>query len=184
MKQLINKAFWMGICWLAFACSDEEVEPYGPDYKIDDFKLEVYNSAYLNDTIPADRFQLKLTLLSDNEYAQRYGLDPKLESKITGLQINLENPLVIESFSSENLNPYFLVEDANRYNSLYETIEEYITKEEIKSLTPHLVFTNLSTISGKSNKLISDTVSVEISVTLTLEDGESFSHSVKTVLIP
>ncbi len=184
MKQLIKKAFLVGIGWLAFACSDENEEPYGPDYEITGIKLEVCDQEYYNDTIPADVFKMELTLMSDNDYALQYGLSPKLTSRITDLTVSLDNLEAVTSIEDSDVSDLFVVEDGWRHNYLYETIEQYTAKEQLVSLTPLLVFTNQSDLVPKPDKLITDTVAVEFSVKLMLANNKFYTSQVKTVLIP
>ncbi|MFV0590684.1 MAG: hypothetical protein ACK5M7_04815 [Draconibacterium sp.] len=169
---------------LLFACSEDDNVPYGPDYEIAGIKLDVDNSEYYRDTIPADVFKLKLTMLSDNDYAHQYGLNPNLTSKITDVQIMLGNHEGFPGIDSAEVNKYFVVDDGGSYDSLYETIEQYTSKEKIKSLTPYLLFTNQTSLAAKAGKLVTDTVAVQLKVQLTLDNKKTFSKQVSTVLIP
>ncbi len=184
MKQIIKISLLIFIGVITFACSQEDNKPYGPDYEIKDIKLEVEGGEFYNDTIPADEFKLTLTLLSDNDYAQHYGLSPTLKSKISNIQVLLENYKDLPLMTSSDISSYFLVEDGYTYNRLYETIEQYTQKEQIRSLRPFLIFTNQASLSAKAPKLITSTTEVQIKVMLTLDGNKTISKQIKTVLKP
>jgi hypothetical protein len=183
-KLIIRNTLLLGISLLIFACTKDENEPYGPNYEITGIKLEISNKERYNDTIPANVFKVKIILMSDNDYAQQYGLNPRLKSKITNLQVSLDNYDELPLVTGSNAAPYFVIEDGNSYDSLYETIEQYVGKEQIVSLAPRLVFTNQTILGPKADKLVTDTVSIELSVKLTLDNNVSYSTQVKTVLKP
>lgn len=184
MKHLLKNSLLMAIGFLSFACSKDSNEPYGPDYEITDIKADVFDEAYYNDTIPADVFKVRLSLMSDNEYAQKYGLNPKLKTRITDLVINLDNYEELSSFTDKDVSKYFLVEDGYSSNNLYETIVQYTHKKELNSLSPGLVFTNQVSLSPNADKLITDTVAIELSIMFTLDTKKTFSKQIKTVLKP
>ncbi len=184
MEQFIKNTLLLSMSFLVFSCSNNDDDPYGPDYEINGIKLSVENQEFFKDTIPADVFKIQLSLLSDNDYAHQYGINPRLKNDVTDLQIILENHVDLPEFLNEDLSKYFVVEDGYQYDALYETVDQYVAKKQIVSLHPCLVFTNQSSLSAKANKLISDTVRVELRVKLSLDNKASFSSQLKTVLIP
>ncbi len=185
MKKSIQSILLFGVGLFMFACSnDAEPYVYGPDYEIKEVKLEVYNGNYWKDTIPADVFKLQLLFLSDNNYAHDYGINPKLKSNITDLQVIMENYEDIDLLTHSNVSDYFLVNDDVNYDSLYETIEQYTQKKQLTSLRPRLLFTNQTTLSAGSTKLIQDTVAADLKVIVTLENESTFTNQIKVILIP
>ena len=171
-----------------FACSNDNHEPYGPEYEINDMKVEVYDNRYFRDTVPADEYKLYITYLTDNEYAQRYGINPTLKGNVSNLSIYLENHKDFENVHSSNVNEWFVVDDGtNWYTDLYETIDDYNQKDQLRSLTPRLIFTNQESLSPRATTLITDTTTVELKVSLLLLNNaktDTINQHIKTVLIP
>ncbi len=169
-----------------FSCSEDD-SVFGPEYEINDFNVSIYESDYYRDTIPASIFKIKLTYLSDNEYAFDYGLSPQLNSDITDLSIRLIEGGIKGIFEAPmDVSHYFLVLD-NDYaysTGLYQTLDQYIEKEDINTLTPYLIFTNQVSLSPSSKELISDTVKVTLEISLTLDNTNTITKQVKTVIRP
>ncbi len=188
MQASFKPVLWGILCLISFvSCSDDDDYALGPEYEINDFEVSVYESDYYNDTIPADIFKLKLTYLSDNDYAFDYGLSPQLVSEITDLKVELTEGNIAEEIQSPmDVSDYFLVRDSEYSYStgLYQTIEQYITNQDINTLTPYLIFTNQTSLSASAGELITDTVSVTIKISLTLDDTSTISKQLSTVIRP
>lgn len=184
---LIMLILLYGIC---ISCSDDSNEVYGPEYEVDGIELSLSNDYYYNynsDTISADKFVIKLKLKSDNEYAQDYGLNPKLETEITALKVSvLTDGLYAGIAKNDDVSRFFLMDNGDNYYSedLYQTIEQYIDAGVTKSSEPYLYFTNQTELVPKSEALITDTITLVFKLDLTLKNSKTFSDELRVTLIP
>ncbi len=188
--QLSFKTMLLGLLCLVgiVSCNeDDDDSTYGPDYEISDFDVSVYNSDEYNDSIPAGIFKLELSYLSDNDYAFDYGLNPQLTSVITDLNVKLLEGDISDGLTAPmDVSDYFLVFDHESFYSsdLYETIDQYVEDQEIETLTPYLVFTNMTSISAKAETLVTDTIDISLEISLTLDNTDVITKQINTVLIP
>lgn len=172
------------------SCSKDSDEPYGPEYEVNGVELSLYNdysSNYKGDTISADRLIINMKLKSDNKYAQDYGLNPKLKSEISALKVSvLSDGLYTGISKNDDVSRFFLMDNGNNNYSedLYQTIEQYIETGVTKSSEPHLYFTNQTELAPKAEALITDTITLDFKVDLTLNNSKTFSDQFRVTLIP
>lgn len=172
------------LCVIFTSCSKGDSEPYGAEYEIDGIELTT-NSYYGNDTLSASQFVLNLNLKSDNEYAQDYGLQPRSTSKISDIKVFVLDEGLHSSISeNDEVTQLFLMKKANTYDALYQTVNQYIEKGELESSQLALFFTNQLELKPRSEQLISDTISLNFRLELSLENSEVFSDQIKVTLIP
>lgn len=168
---------------IAASCSDDRSETYGPEYEIDGIELSHRN--YDGDTISANSLRLLLDLKSDNNYAQEYGINPKLISQIASIKLFvLDDGLHPTILKNNEVSQLFLMEESNSYNSLYQTISDFVEKGKLNSLNQTLYFTNQLDLSPRSEKLITDTISLGFKIELELENKEVFTDEINLTLIP
>lgn len=183
MKRLNQFLMAMLAGAMLYACAEEDSADYayGPEYSIDEVGVSVKSFNGQTDTIPASVFKLILTLSSENSYAQNYGLNPNVINPISKLNISLDNYLEL-GLETTDANKYFVVDDNSSYNSLYETIDQYLAKKTKKSTQPYLLFTNQTNYGGKYSALITTATTLNFTVDVTLQDDEKFSTKLTVVL--
>lgn len=184
------------LCWLIIAvlfcwlCSCESnKEPYGPEYGVDGIALSV-STGYSDkdEAIPANQFILKVKLLSDNKYAQDFGIHSRMISKIADLKISIRNAGMHPDIpENSDVSRYFLIDDdyASYFvDDLYQTIPQYIEAGHLNSSQLYLYFTNQTDLAPNSEVLVSDISQHTFKLDLTLENGKIFSDQIKVSLKP
>lgn len=180
------------LCMLLASCNKDNT-PYGSEYEINGIELKTNDSS--KDTISASQFVIKMLLKSDNKYAEEYGLEPRLKSKISDIKVEvLSDGLHPSIAKNDDVSRFFVIDDQVYYdendyynyykNGLYITIPEYVSRGVIKSLKPVLYFTNQTRLAPKADVLITDTLALAFKVELKLENNRIFSDQISTVLIP
>ncbi len=186
MKKITLLFFTLFSATLFFACQDDKDSIYGPIYDIDGLQLKIVNNHYYSkeDSVNADEFKIEMILLSDNEYAQMYGINPRTYNNITELTIILENTNDFPELTDNDVSKFFVIDDNISDYEIYESIEEYTSKKEIRSLTPRLIFTNKTSIKPGGKYLITKNTKVVLSVKITLDNKKTYTDKIGTVLLP
>ncbi|MFV0346673.1 MAG: hypothetical protein ACK5IQ_10580 [Bacteroidales bacterium] len=183
MKNLFKLLlFTAGFAFLS-CNSDDDSEPYGPEVNLAGFTLST-----LKDTMKASQFQIYISYKSDNEYALEYGINPQVLTSIDSLSVTLIDAGGNPNFNNgTNMNPYFVVDDNIRYNELYKTIDTYVSSNNVRSLTPSLVFTNQNKLAPKNDTLVIDTLNAEFQVKIEMTNNgksEIFTNNIKCTITP
>lgn len=178
------------ICIMLLSCSEDNNEPYGPEFEVDGIELSLNHDYYYQnrgDTISANQFVINLKLMSDNKYAQDYGINPKISSEVVDIKIFvLGEGMHIDIAKNTDVSQFFLVDESEHYynNDLYQTIAQYSKAGALKSSGASLYFTNQIELAPKSEALITDTISLSFRLDLTLKNNKTFSDQLHVTLIP
>ena len=191
MNSKLFRCFLLSFFVFSINCQfyDSE-EPFDPFYSIDSATFDNFDryGRTSSSFIEADEYKIGINLSSQNEYASRFGINPKQQNKI--IDLNLITLFNIKNYAlkGENINHFFLVENGKNAGILYQTIDDFlkISDGAFYSLdSGRLIFTNQDKIGVHSNKIIekNDSIAVSIFVKLLFDDNLELSDTLKVTLI-
>ncbi|MFV0345899.1 MAG: hypothetical protein ACK5IQ_06575 [Bacteroidales bacterium] len=179
------KLFSLAILFLFASCNNDDNSNVNRlDVKLDGFNIEV---PY--DTVNASNFYIEINYLSNNESPHDYEIEhANVLTRINKLDITLISGLGSILADGTNMNPYFVVDEYQGKNELYQTIEDYVNISNIRTLRPAFAFTNQFNLESDSDNIISTgTYKIKLMVQIEmLTDGVSSNHTdtVECTLIP
>ena len=191
MNSKLFRCFLLSFFVFSINCQfyDSE-EPFDPFYSIDSATFDNIDryGRTSSSFIEADEYKIGINLSSQNEYASRFGINPKQQNKIIDLNLNTLFNIKNYALKGENINHFFLVENGKNAGILYQTIDDFlkISDGAFYSLdSGRLIFTNQDKIGVHSNKIIekNDSIAVSIFVKLLFDDNLELSDTLKVTLI-
>jgi hypothetical protein len=154
------------------SCNNDD-ETYGPELEITGCHFTNYSANYdylYSDTIPANSYQIALSLQSDNEYALEYGINPKVKNTIESINIETLDGLNGYALPGTQVNRFFLVEDETEWQNGYRTIDDFVANDGMFSnlTSGRLIFTNQNQLTRPYENIVAegDTISCRFRLTI------------------
>jgi len=191
MNSKLFRCFLLSFFVFSINCQfyDSE-EPFDPFYSIDSATFDNFDryGRTSSSFIEADEYKIGINLSSQNEYASRFGINPKQQNKIIDLNLNTLFNIKKLCTKRRKHQSFFLVENGKNAGILYQTIDDFlkISDGAFYSLdSGRLIFTNQDKIGVHSNKIIekNDSIAVSIFVKLLFDDNLELSDTLKVTLI-
>ncbi|MDG1271153.1 MAG: hypothetical protein P8O04_01685 [Flavobacteriaceae bacterium] len=191
---LQRKPYSLLCIFLLIGCQNydnEDTTPLGPEFNIENAVFQNYSENYSyrgKTTIPADSYNISISLKTNNSYALKYGINPEAINRVTAIEINTLLDLKGAAKAGDLVNDFFLFQEGYTHSQLPERISDFLNSSdgEFESVNHgRLIFTNLQKIQVRPKKIIEgrDSIPCLFRVMIQIENDLELVDTLSVTLI-